>query len=145
MKEVRETKLVEQTTVRFYSDDGKEFSSEEECRKYEALQDNEKELVDIKYEDVSNVLSRVRALSQMFDGVLNIKKVCINTQDDLNKLLNYYKKYYPKKKIINKITYKTTCIILERESSVEMYNGVDFFDYTNELNTLATSITKIIL
>lgn len=35
MKEIRETKLVEQTTVRFVADDGKEFLNEEECKKYE--------------------------------------------------------------------------------------------------------------
>ena len=35
MKEVRETKLVEQTTVRWFADDRKEFVSEALCRDYE--------------------------------------------------------------------------------------------------------------
>ena len=35
MKEIRETKLVEQTTVRFVADDGKEFFNEEDCKRYE--------------------------------------------------------------------------------------------------------------
>lgn len=35
MKEVRETKLVEQTTVKWFSDDGKEFDSELACKNYE--------------------------------------------------------------------------------------------------------------
>lgn len=35
MKEVRETKLVEKTTVKWFSDDGKEFDSEKACIDYE--------------------------------------------------------------------------------------------------------------
>ena len=38
MKEIRETKLVEQTTVKYVADDGKEFqgeNAESECRNYE--------------------------------------------------------------------------------------------------------------
>lgn len=35
MKEIRETKLVEQTTVRFVADDGKEFLNEKDCKRYE--------------------------------------------------------------------------------------------------------------
>ena len=35
MKEIRETKLVEQTTVKFIAVDGKEFTNEKECLEYE--------------------------------------------------------------------------------------------------------------
>ena len=35
MKEIRETKLVEQTTVKFVADNGKEFLNEEDCKRYE--------------------------------------------------------------------------------------------------------------
>ena len=35
MKEIRETKLVEQTTVKFIANDGKEFDNEKECVTYE--------------------------------------------------------------------------------------------------------------
>ena len=35
MKEIRETKMVEQTTVKFVADDGKEFEKDYECRAYE--------------------------------------------------------------------------------------------------------------
>lgn len=35
MKEIRETKLVEQTTVKFIAVDGKEFTNEKECLTYE--------------------------------------------------------------------------------------------------------------
>ena len=35
MKEIRETKMVEQTTVKFIANDGKEFATENECKVYE--------------------------------------------------------------------------------------------------------------
>ena len=35
MKEIRETKMVEQTTVKYVADDGKEFEKDYECRIYE--------------------------------------------------------------------------------------------------------------
>lgn len=35
MKEIRETKLVEQTTVKFVADDGTEFETERDCVEYE--------------------------------------------------------------------------------------------------------------
>lgn len=35
MKQIIETKMVEQTTTRFISDNGKEFNTEEECKRYE--------------------------------------------------------------------------------------------------------------
>ena len=42
MKEIRETKLVEQTTVKFIAVDGKEFTNEKECLAYERRLDREK-------------------------------------------------------------------------------------------------------
>lgn len=42
MKEIRETKLVEQTTVRYIACDGKEFTDEKECVVYERRLDKEK-------------------------------------------------------------------------------------------------------
>lgn len=35
MKEIRTTKMVEQTEVKFVADDGREFSTEKECKDYE--------------------------------------------------------------------------------------------------------------
>lgn len=35
MKQITETKLVEQTTTRFFADDGKEFKTEDDCKRYE--------------------------------------------------------------------------------------------------------------
>lgn len=42
MKEIRETKLVEQTTVKFIAVDGKEFTNEKECLEYERRLDKAK-------------------------------------------------------------------------------------------------------
>ena len=42
MKEIRETKLVEQTTVKWVANDGKEFSTERDCVVYERRCDQEK-------------------------------------------------------------------------------------------------------
>lgn len=42
MKEIRETKLVEQTTVRFIANDGKAFETEHECLNYERRLDEKK-------------------------------------------------------------------------------------------------------
>lgn len=45
MKEIRTTRLVEQTEVKFIADDGKEFfgnNAEAECRRYERIQNEEK-------------------------------------------------------------------------------------------------------
>lgn len=41
MKEIRETKLVEQTTVKYVADDGKEFDKSCDCRIYEAKENKE--------------------------------------------------------------------------------------------------------
>ena len=41
MKEIRETKMVEQTTVKFIADDGKEFNDRVECQVYERNKDRE--------------------------------------------------------------------------------------------------------
>ena len=35
MKQITETKFVEQTTTRFFADDGKEFKTEDDCKRYE--------------------------------------------------------------------------------------------------------------
>jgi hypothetical protein len=42
MKEIRETKLVEQTTVKWVANDGKEFSTERDCAAHERRCDTEK-------------------------------------------------------------------------------------------------------
>lgn len=41
MKEIRETKMVEQTTVKFVADDGTEFDKDYECRIYETKKNRE--------------------------------------------------------------------------------------------------------
>lgn len=38
MKEIRTTRMVEQTEVKFIADDGKEFTTENECKTYERTQ-----------------------------------------------------------------------------------------------------------
>lgn len=60
MKEIRETKMVEQTTIKFVANDGKEFvgdNAENECKHYEAIC-NENEC------------------KRLF-GLLDYKKICI--------------------------------------------------------------------
>ena len=42
MKEIREIKLVEQTTIKFVANDGKEFDNEKDCATYERRLDEEK-------------------------------------------------------------------------------------------------------
>ena len=41
MKEIRETKMVEQTTIKYVADDGKEFTDKFECDSYERRKDTE--------------------------------------------------------------------------------------------------------
>lgn len=51
MKEIRTTRLVEQTEVKFIADDGKEFfgnNAEAECRRYERTQNEERVVNEFK-------------------------------------------------------------------------------------------------
>ena len=48
MKEVRTTKMVEVTEVKFFADDGKEFNTEIECKNYERTQNEEKVISEFK-------------------------------------------------------------------------------------------------
>lgn len=55
MKQIIETKLVEQTTTKFFSDDGKEFLSESDCKNYEYKQNRERVERDFKNLDCKKI------------------------------------------------------------------------------------------
>lgn len=48
MTKIVETKMVEQTNIKFIADDGKEFATETECKNYERTQNEERVINEFK-------------------------------------------------------------------------------------------------
>jgi len=78
MKEIRETKMVEQTTVKFVADDGKEFDKDYDCRIYEAQQN--KEMLRAK---LDGVLTEVNLHIMEWWNCSTIYKVKVKTVEDI--------------------------------------------------------------
>lgn len=86
MKEIRETKWVEQTTVKWVANDGKEFSTERDCAAYERRCDAAKcekeykklhpKFLDIPYVD--------------WAGTCTVEVVTMETESDFDVVLDYF-------------------------------------------------------
>lgn len=106
MKEVITIKMVEQTTVKYVADDGKEFNKEFECKGYE-LSKRSKE-VQNRFE----LLDRTNVIFPIIDEYKSegcMYKITFNNREDLNAFVDYYvlNRYYMDYVMdqIKKITY----------------------------------------
>lgn len=89
MKEIREVKLVEQTTVRFVADDGKEFigeNAERDCRDYERTCNREKVETAYKRLDATDIDS---SFLQYF-GDYGLTRVVLNSKADFVAMMDYF-------------------------------------------------------
>lgn len=87
MKEIRETKMVEQTTVRYVSDDGEEFSDGFSCKAHEEALCKE-----IAFEKFNKLVKY--EFMNPFDTNESFKFIEINSDDDIIALLAYGDIFY---------------------------------------------------
>jgi hypothetical protein len=81
MKEIRTVKMVEQVEVKFFADDDKEFTTEQECRVYELQK--EKDKLKMMYEALNPICVESRVL-EWFCCESGIDIVTVNSQRDYN-------------------------------------------------------------
>lgn len=94
MKEIKETKLVEKTIVKFIANDGKEFigeNAEYECKRYEMNLDKEKFEKEFKKLDVKEI--RIPLLDFFFNDV-SLYKVNLKNEYEFNTFIDYVRKDY---------------------------------------------------
>lgn len=85
MKEIRETKLVEQTTVRFVADDGTEFETERDCACYERRCDSDRCCK--AYQRLNPKWLNIPCVD--WNGECTIEAVTLSCEKDFDTLLDY--------------------------------------------------------
>lgn len=85
MKEIRETKLVEQTTVRFIANDGTEFKEEKECAAYERRLN--KEQVEKEYKKLNPIEIDIPFADWQ---PMWLTKVTLKTEADFDTVVDYF-------------------------------------------------------
>lgn len=85
MKEIRETKLVEQTTVRFIANDGKEFETESECLNYERRLNKEK--VEKAFKKIAKEIKTPFLTWYMYE--VETWLVSLRNDEDFEKVVDY--------------------------------------------------------
>ena len=87
MKEVITIKMVEQTTIKYIADDGKEFNKENECKEYEL--GKKRKDVEARF----NLIQKTKIDVPLLDGYKGegcIYKITFNSREDVNALIDYY-------------------------------------------------------
>lgn len=87
MKEVITIKMVEQKTVKFVADDGKEFNKENECKEYEL--GKKRKDVETRF----NLIEKTKIdipLLDCYKGEGCVYKITFNSREDVNALIDYY-------------------------------------------------------
>lgn len=87
MKEIRETKLVEQTTVRFIACDGKEFNNEKDCMSYERRLDKDK--LKKEYEKLHPIFLPFPLID--YAGTCSAELITVKSEEDFDTIVDYYK------------------------------------------------------
>ena len=86
MKEIRETKLVEQTTVKWVANDGKEFSTEIDCAAYERRCDAEK--CEKEYKKLRPKFLDIPFVD--WSGTCTVEVVTMETESDFDIVVDYF-------------------------------------------------------
>lgn len=90
MKEIRETKLVEQTTVKFVADNGKEFigeNAERDCKRYERQCDEDR--VIRVFEKLDSKFLSIPFIEQFYGNEASLIAVKLNSKADYIALVDY--------------------------------------------------------
>lgn len=86
MKEIRETKLVEQTTVKWVANDGKEFSTERDCAEHERRCDTEK--CEKEYKKLHPKFLDIPFVD--WSGNCTVEVVTMESESDFDTVVDYY-------------------------------------------------------
>ena len=86
MKEVRETNWVKETTVKWFSDDGKEFDSEKACKDYERRLKGE--TAEKAYKRL--VVSELEFPFQGWNGECYVDLIKLRSYDDYRTVIDYF-------------------------------------------------------
>ena len=101
MKEIRETKLVEQTTVTFVAYDGRKFTNEDECVTYERRLN--KDEVDKRYRKLNPIEITIPFLDYQ---PMWVTKVTLKTEADFDTVMDYF---------VSKSIWMDTCGLTENK------------------------------
>lgn len=88
MKEIIETKLVEQKTVKYVADDGREFDNERDCRSYELSKDRDK--IHLMYANLNPVTSGTNVMD-WFDSGAAVDVVVSHNEREFDIIRAYFK------------------------------------------------------
>lgn len=88
MKEIRTIKMIESVEVKFFADDGKEFTTEQECRVYELQK--EKDKLKMMYEELNPICVKSPVLDWL-SCESGIDIVTVNNQREYNIAKAYLK------------------------------------------------------
>lgn len=87
MKEIIETKWVEQKTVKYVADDGREFIDERDCRSYELSQDRDK--IKLMYESLNPVTAGSNVMD-WFESGATVDVVVSHSERDFDIIKAYF-------------------------------------------------------
>ena len=145
MKEVITIKMVEQTTVKYIAEDGKEFDTENECKNYECRK-RQKEFGEDFEKKLDKQKLHIPVLEDyMCDG--SVELITLHSRVDIDRIFNFYKSYnysdlkniealYKITKFPTKITivdngydycwlYDTNQLMTELQKTIDDINGVN--------------------
>lgn len=126
MKEIRETKMVEQTTVKFVAFDGTEFDKDYDCRVYEAKKNS-----GILKAKLDGVLTEVKLHIMEWWNCSTVYKVKARNKEDILNIYAYVDdsyesfEYYEKSIPIGETIY----MVVNEDGYANFYN----FDLAKEL------------
>ena len=141
MKEIKETKLVERTTVKFIADDGKEFmgeNAEKDCVEYEKrlhMEEIEKRFVNLDRKEIAF------PMLEWFDESASIYKYNFKSKNDFDCFMDFFNLFYNEDFFDNYVEepalYPCTKIILVTGKYVDEYN-----DFKSELKNALKQIQE---
>ena len=137
MKEVITIKMVEQTTTKYIAEDGKEFTSESECRNYEFRRKQKEFAKEFEKLDKQKLYIPV-AEDYLCDGSINL--ITLNSKLDVDRIYNFYKSYNYSDLSEIETLYKITDF---PKKIIIVDNGYDYC-WLYDINQLMTELQKII-
>lgn len=139
MTKLVETKMVEQTNIKFIADDGREFATETECKNYERTQNEEKVLKEFerlnpKWIDVPIV--------DWFSGEQEIISLTIRSEVEFKTTVRDY--YYIKSPNYMDLTCFETKIPKEFPCNIILVSGCEWVDIFGGKEDLKEALQKTI-
>lgn len=136
MKQITETKFVEQTTTRFFADDGREFKTEDDCKRYE------KTLYEERYKKLFDGVKHKEIDLPFLDWACEANGyiVCMTNESDYRITVDYFESVmsnYCDVDISEPVHYPCTKIIVAEW-------GCGAYEFSNTLDSLINRYQKTI-